>query len=758
MAAVTPVQCHVAGGSLNQQGLQYVTEQLISVSRAKIQEVKNDSPTRPIILIGMNAGAALALQVALVETVNCVVCMGFSYNTVHGVRGDPDDHLLDLQTPVLFVVGQNSTRTSAEEVESLRERMQAHSSLVVVGSADDSLRVCKTKKQIEGVTQSMVDNIIMDEVAEFVTNCLINPPGPREPTSLIPVHARHSGGEKDTPTPVKAGKEGRKRKNTDLEHPSPPKKPGTKPRGRPLLHPKVPTERPQLTPLTNPSSEALDAAIQSILPDTDMKTTTVPKNNTMVQIGINQPLSKGVTSYEIVPSKPKYEIRHVPIGGGGSTLIGANTKVKTIQPNQFLQLKPTGGTQPKIYTLKTSPTLKPVTSTPMTSTGSEQTVHQTIYTMKSDGTGTVRTGNKFYNIKPGNQIITGGMTPIGKKPGSIVISPKKFTMMKSATMSSSAQPGAATPDLTNTNIFDIPIVFADSDGNIQDHAPITTTVTDSTQPIMITTTHNEAARRTIVSSMTGVGGFTTVPTTSTILNRGGITLNNLIGANKGGKQPNKVVLINRNTIRGVPPNIISGQKIPQLKYTKLNVISGTNKSELTSGKPPGTSISGITLTSASPRTPHIEILHSSIVKPAHLQSIPPLQSTSTTAQGTQKFQSIVFNVDGDKTTTLKNMVKISGDQSSTLTGSVVSGQVKSPANTILIKSGGNLKPFPMLKSGSLLNRNLTVKKILNIVPQARPQQTAMTTVSTTTTTGATPTSATTTAPTTVVVTKVVPKK
>lgn len=80
--------------------------------------------------------------------------------------------------------------------------MQAQTSLVVVGSADDALRVGKTKRQIEGVTQAMVDNMIIvgfpfqlhslniriniffnfikDEVSEFTATCIINPPSPRD--------------------------------------------------------------------------------------------------------------------------------------------------------------------------------------------------------------------------------------------------------------------------------------------------------------------------------------------------------------------------------------------------------------------------------------------------------------------------------------------------------------------------------------------------------------------------------------------------
>lgn len=49
---------------------------------------------------------------------------------------------------------------SQEEIESLRERMSAQTSLVVVGSADDALRINKFNRHLEGVTQSMVDNMI----------------------------------------------------------------------------------------------------------------------------------------------------------------------------------------------------------------------------------------------------------------------------------------------------------------------------------------------------------------------------------------------------------------------------------------------------------------------------------------------------------------------------------------------------------------------------------------------------------------------
>lgn len=55
----------------------------------------------------------------------------------------------------------SSIFNSQEEIESLRDKMAAHTSLVVVGSADDSLRMRKMNRQTDSVTQPMIDNMVM---------------------------------------------------------------------------------------------------------------------------------------------------------------------------------------------------------------------------------------------------------------------------------------------------------------------------------------------------------------------------------------------------------------------------------------------------------------------------------------------------------------------------------------------------------------------------------------------------------------------
>ena len=46
-------------------------------------------------------------------------------------------------------------------MEDLRERMRVETGLIVVGAADDNLRVNKKKKKTEGITQSVVDRCVV---------------------------------------------------------------------------------------------------------------------------------------------------------------------------------------------------------------------------------------------------------------------------------------------------------------------------------------------------------------------------------------------------------------------------------------------------------------------------------------------------------------------------------------------------------------------------------------------------------------------
>ncbi|KAL3279731.1 hypothetical protein HHI36_017240 [Cryptolaemus montrouzieri] len=155
--------------------MMHCADQMFASIKGQVQEIKSEHPNKNIVLLGFNAGAAMALQVAQAEPVLAVICLGFSLLTAEGKRGEPEDTLMELQCPVLFVIGQCSTTSSQEDMEDLRERMRVETGLVVVGSADNFLRVSKKKKRAEGITQSVVDRCIVDEIGEFISGIILSP-------------------------------------------------------------------------------------------------------------------------------------------------------------------------------------------------------------------------------------------------------------------------------------------------------------------------------------------------------------------------------------------------------------------------------------------------------------------------------------------------------------------------------------------------------------------------------------------------------
>nr|XP_016929226.1 KAT8 regulatory NSL complex subunit 3 isoform X3 [Drosophila suzukii] len=660
------------------QNLDQVAETIVSLTRVKIHELRTENPSRGIILVGFNAGSALALQVALSESVACVVCMGFAYNTMRGPRGTPDDRMLDIKAPILFVIGQNSARTSQEEMEGLRERMQSESSLVVVGSADDALRVPKSKRRIEGVTQSMVDYMVVEEVYDFVSKTLSNPPGPRMPTSLM--HQQGYQRQQKQPTHIladgnanKAIQQMRKRKvDGGLDDPM----------GQPAKSKFV------------PHNDALDY---------EDAQSTAGGSGLGGSAGVPKVITPGVLGKQLP-----------------AVNLAAGTKIKMIPPNQFVQISKPLSAQGKLinYTL----------NKPGVGTASTATIGSIVKTLPSSSV----SGQQIFTLKTPTgqtqQFATAGSST-GAVNSSTGAGQQKYTVFKNAngmTMlhltksvpTTAANSPSGSMDLSN--IIDMPIVFADNEGNIpeadKDVKP-TPIRSANKSPLII-------SQKIIKEANKPPGMVTTSGSISGATKSGNIVLNKslqqLFTPAPGGTVPsqNKLVYLNRNTIKPMG-----------------NVVTGTHRVPIRIVSSPKTG--GVTATTTASNSPiMVDPATGSLVtsvKTVNVQTIKP--TGSGLAQGTLRQAGSV----GNKSYSQFQVI----NSGTPVTSKTVSGDGKTPVRNIYFKSATGLKQVPVqmlgnrIPGGAVVSSSGTtssgasaVRRVVNIGPVPKVTATSTTPTST----------------------------
>jgi regulatory NSL complex subunit 3 len=101
-AGVTPDEC---------------AEKMIYVTQCKVQELQGHFSSRPVVLIGWGAGALVACKVSQMEDVTAIVCLGFPTMGPGGSKDSIDEMLLELTTPVFFIVGSDSLNCNVTHLD-----------------------------------------------------------------------------------------------------------------------------------------------------------------------------------------------------------------------------------------------------------------------------------------------------------------------------------------------------------------------------------------------------------------------------------------------------------------------------------------------------------------------------------------------------------------------------------------------------------------------------------------------------------------
>ena len=368
-----------------QTGIGPYLHKMIMSTAGKIRDLKRSHPDRPLILVGWGVAAAINCTIAAMDQalsssvmeamgppspqvgnpanmqtnngnggIKACICLGFPLYTLDGIRGEPDDPLLDMRTSTLFLIGENATQTRADDLEDIRERMRAETSMVVVGGADDKLRICKNKKMSEGITQSMVDRCIADEIYHFVSYVLNAPPTNAFalPASMpgTPQAIDQAGTPGQQVQPSSAKKKSRKRPNAES------KKSG----GSPATDPK---NRKKSSETSSSSSEEVLKARKFL--DMGQGTTTPPASMPplpMMPTAPVPPSSLPLPTSALLPPPP-LSTQSSSSGPSGSPILNS----ALTSPNKMSQ-QPPPPRQPFMQPMPQLPT-QPLTTSPSPSGG-----------------------------------------------------------------------------------------------------------------------------------------------------------------------------------------------------------------------------------------------------------------------------------------------------------------------------------------------------------------------------------------------------
>jgi predicted alpha/beta-hydrolase family hydrolase len=121
----------------------------------------------PIFLAGKSMGGRVGCHLALEEQVQGVICFGFPLRAA-GSGKLRDEVLAALRTPILLLQGTRDELCPLDLLATVRPRMSAPTTLVVVEGGDHSLIVSATQRKAAGTTQADADGHLLEAIRQFV--------------------------------------------------------------------------------------------------------------------------------------------------------------------------------------------------------------------------------------------------------------------------------------------------------------------------------------------------------------------------------------------------------------------------------------------------------------------------------------------------------------------------------------------------------------------------------------------------------------
>jgi len=121
------------------------------------------------VLAGKSMGSRVGCHVALEESsVRALVCFGYPLSSPGKRKIVRDEVLLRLRVPILFVQGTRDSLGPLDQLEQVRAKMEAPSSVYRVEGGDHSLNVSASVLKASGQTQADADARMLAAIDTFL--------------------------------------------------------------------------------------------------------------------------------------------------------------------------------------------------------------------------------------------------------------------------------------------------------------------------------------------------------------------------------------------------------------------------------------------------------------------------------------------------------------------------------------------------------------------------------------------------------------